>query len=59
MGIVEYARTVLKLKRLVCLPLPGKGASEAVARKLGMRFEREGQDAFGRFLLYACSLNEG
>ena len=56
LGIVEYARTTLGLSRLVCLVMPGNERSAAVARKVGMRFEREHTDEFGLCHLYAVAL---
>jgi ribosomal-protein-alanine N-acetyltransferase len=56
LGIVEYARTTLGLSRLVCLVMPGNERSAAVARKVGMRFEREYTDEYGLCHLYAMAL---
>ena len=55
-AIVEYARTHLHLKRLICLIMPGNTASAGVARKVGMQFEREYTDEFGLCHIYAMSL---
>jgi RimJ/RimL family protein N-acetyltransferase len=41
------------LSRLICLIDPGNAASIRVAEKIGMRFEREGRDDKGPFLLYS------
>jgi len=54
-GIVRYAYETLKLSRLVCLIEDGNQASVNVAEKIGMKFEREGQDEIGPFLLYSMS----
>jgi RimJ/RimL family protein N-acetyltransferase len=56
LGIVEHARTVLRLKRLICLPMPGNAASVGVAQKVGMKFEREHTDELGLCHIYSCSL---
>ncbi len=48
----DHAFGKLNLTRLVCLIQHGHGASIRVAEKIGMRFEREGQDDAGPFLLY-------
>ena len=55
-GIVRYAREVLALRRLICLVMPGNEASAAVARKVGMRFEREYTDDLGPCHIYALAL---
>lgn len=57
LGIVEHARTVLGLQRLVCLIMPGNDRSAAVAAKVGMRFEREYTDEFGPCQLWGCRLD--
>jgi RimJ/RimL family protein N-acetyltransferase len=38
---------------LICLIEPQNQASINVATKLGMKFEKEGQDEKGSFLIYA------
>jgi [ribosomal protein S5]-alanine N-acetyltransferase len=55
-AIVQYAREALGLARLICLITPGNAASVAVARKVGMSFEREYTDEFGLCHIHACSL---
>lgn len=55
-GIVRYATDILKLTRLICLITPGNDASVAVARKVGMSFEREHTDEFGLCHIYSRSL---
>jgi ribosomal-protein-alanine N-acetyltransferase len=57
LAIARHAREVLGLKRLVCLIVPGNRASEGVARRLGMRFEREFSDEFGPGHLHAMALD--
>jgi RimJ/RimL family protein N-acetyltransferase len=56
LGIVEHARRVLHLKRLICLITPGNMASVGVAQKIGMHFEREHTDELGLCHIYSCSL---
>lgn len=56
-AIVEYARDVVRLERLICLILPGNEASVGVARKVGMAFEREHRDELGPCHIYSRSLN--
>lgn len=56
LAIVEYARTRLRLKRLICLIMSGNTASAGVARKVGMQFEREYTDDFGPCHIYAMRL---
>jgi ribosomal-protein-alanine N-acetyltransferase len=52
-GIIQHAREVLRLSRLICLVMPGNEAAARVARKVGMRFEREHVDALGACWLFA------
>ena len=52
-AIVAYGYEQLGLSRLVCLIDAENAASKRVAEKAGMRFEREGSDEKGPFLLYA------
>ncbi len=52
-GIVDYAWQQLGLTRLVCLIDRENQASLRVAEKTGMRFEKEGRDDKGPFLLYS------
>jgi RimJ/RimL family protein N-acetyltransferase len=55
-GIVQYSREELGLNRLICLIMPGNGASAAVAAKVGMRFEREYTGDFGSCHIYSQRL---
>ena len=55
LGIVQYARGKLKLPRLVCLIDERNQAAIKVAMKLGMSFERKGEDEIGPFHLYSMS----
>jgi len=55
-GIVWYAAERLRLKRLICLIMPGNVASAKISERVGMRFEREYTDEFGLCHIYARSL---
>jgi [ribosomal protein S5]-alanine N-acetyltransferase len=55
-GIIEHARDVLALRRLVCLITPGNAASVGVAEKVGMSLERQFTDEFGLCHLYSLAL---
>jgi ribosomal-protein-alanine N-acetyltransferase len=55
MAVRDYALNVLKINRLVCLVDAANHPSVRVAEKIGMSFEREGQDEFGPFRLYALN----
>ena len=52
-AIEDYAFEKLNLSRLICLIEKENLASVRVAEKIGMTFEREGQDDIGPFLLYS------
>ncbi len=52
-AILEYGFTHLGLTRLICLIDHDNEASRCVAEKIGMRFEKEGVDEHGPYLLYA------
>lgn len=54
-AIARYAFENLKLSRLICLIDRDNRASINVATKIGMLFEREGEDDKGPFLLYGMS----
>lgn len=54
-AVLKYGFRVLYLPRLICLIDPENRASARVAEKIGMTFEREVEDRFGRSLLYAAS----
>lgn len=56
-GIIQHARDKLGLSRLICLIMPGNVASEMVALKSGMVFERDYTDPFGPCRIYARSLD--
>ena len=54
-AIANYGFEQLHLSRLICLIDPENQASRKVATKIGMIFEKEIEDKFGRALLYAAS----
>jgi RimJ/RimL family protein N-acetyltransferase len=55
LGIRDYAFEQLGLSRLICLIDRDNIASIRVAEKVGMRFEKEGRDDKGPFMLYSIS----
>ena len=54
-AVLEYGFEKTDVARLICLIDPENGASEEVAKKIGMTFDKEIEDEFGRALLYARS----
>ncbi len=54
-AVLDYGFEQLRLSRLICLIERDNVASIKVAEKIGMTFEKEGQDEKGPFLLYARS----
>jgi ribosomal-protein-alanine N-acetyltransferase len=52
-AIADYAYHTLGLKRLICLIDRENIASQRVAEKMGMVFERESEDEKGPFILYS------
>jgi len=54
-AIAQYVFERLQLTRLICLIDPENQASIRVANKIGMVFEKEFEDEFGRALVYATS----
>lgn len=54
-AIVRYAFSQLGLSRLICLIDSENSASLRVAEKIGMSFERAGQDEKGPYLLYSLA----
>ena len=57
-GIVRYAFERLHLSRLICLIDAENQASQAVATKIGMSFEKAVEDDKGPALLYSMSKRE-
>jgi RimJ/RimL family protein N-acetyltransferase len=53
LALLHYGFEQLQLSRLICLIDQENLASIKVAEKIGMRFEKHGQDAIGPFLLYS------
>jgi ribosomal-protein-alanine N-acetyltransferase len=56
LAIIQYAKTQLRLGRLMCLITHGNVASVGVAEKVGMAFEREYTDEYGPCMIYSMSL---
>jgi ribosomal-protein-alanine N-acetyltransferase len=54
-GIRNYGFNTLQLSRLICLINRDNQASIAVARSIGMSFEKEGRVDEGPFMLYSMS----
>jgi RimJ/RimL family protein N-acetyltransferase len=54
-AILQYGFEQLKLSRLICLIDSENTASQKVAEKIGMTFEKEGRDEMGPFLIYSIS----
>jgi RimJ/RimL family protein N-acetyltransferase len=54
-GVVQYAFEELHLSRIVSLIEPENNVSRHVVEKAGMRFDREGQDEAGPFLVYSIN----
>ncbi len=54
-AITTYAFDHLHLSRLICLIDAQNIASQRVAEKIGMTFEKEGQDELGPFLVYSIT----
>jgi RimJ/RimL family protein N-acetyltransferase len=56
-GILQYGFEKLGLARLICLIDAENIASQRVAEKIGMSFEREARDELGPFWIYSISKN--
>ena len=54
-GILQYGFEKLNYSRLISLPDAENVASQRVAEKIGMHFEREGRDEIGPFLIYSIN----
>lgn len=52
-AILQYGFEKLKLSRLICLIDEENIGSQKVAEKIGMKFEKEGHDPMGSFLIYS------
>jgi ribosomal-protein-alanine N-acetyltransferase len=54
-AILQYGFEQLNLTRLICLIDEENMASQKVAAKMGMKFEKEGHDEVGLFLIYSIN----
>jgi len=54
-GVIQYGFEKLKLPRIISLIEPENMLSRHVVEKAGMRFEKEGQDVTGQYLVYAIN----
>ncbi len=54
-AIRDYGFDTLNLPRLICLIDPQNIASQRVAEKIGMYFEKESRDEYGAFQIYAIA----
>lgn len=54
-ALIQHGFEDLRLSRLICSIEHGNKASIRVATKLGMTFEKEAQDEYGPFLIYAIN----
>src|SRR5262245_31146105 len=54
-GILNYGFERLNLSRLICRIEPENIASQRVAEKIGMTYEKEWQDETGPFLVYSIN----
>jgi RimJ/RimL family protein N-acetyltransferase len=54
-AITDYAFHHLQLSRLICLIDAQNIASQRVAEKIGMTYEKEGRDEMGSFLVYSLT----
>jgi RimJ/RimL family protein N-acetyltransferase len=51
-AILQYGFEKLNLSRLICLTVPENVASQKVAEKIGMSFEKEARDEIGLLRVY-------
>jgi ribosomal-protein-alanine N-acetyltransferase len=58
-AIVRYGFEQVGLARLICLIEAENQASQRVAAKIGMAFEREIEDKYGRAMMYAITRPDG
>lgn len=54
-GILNYGFGKLNLSRLICLIEPENIASQKVAEKIGMTFEKESSDEMGSFWVFSIN----
>lgn len=57
LGIIGHARSALGISRLISLVTPGNERSVGVAKKVGMKFEREHTDEYGLCHIYSMQLD--
>src|SRR5690349_5407892 len=55
LAILNYGFEKLNLSRLICLIDPDNIASQSVAEKIGMTFEKEAHDDLGTFSIYSIN----
>ncbi|MBV9791211.1 MAG: GNAT family N-acetyltransferase [Chloroflexi bacterium] len=58
-AIVRYGFEQVGLSRLICLIEEENQASQHVAAKIGMAFEREIEDKYGRAMMYSITRPDG
>jgi ribosomal-protein-alanine N-acetyltransferase len=58
-AILNYGFEVLRFPRLICLIDSDNIASQIVAQKIGMKFEKETHDELGPFLVYSMEKQDG
>jgi len=58
-AILNYGCEVLHLRRLICLIDPDNIASQKIAKRIGMKFEKEASDSMGLFLVFATEKQNG
>lgn len=54
-AILRYGLDELKLTRLICLIDPDNVASQRVAEKMGLAFEKEARDEMGLYWIYSIN----
>ncbi len=54
-AILDYGFITLNLSRLICVIEAENIASQRVAEKIGMQFEKEARDEYGAFQIYATT----
>lgn len=54
-AILNYGFEKLHLSRLICIIDPDNSASQSVAKKIGMSYEKEAHDELGTFSIYSIS----
>ena len=54
-AILNYGFWKLNLSRLICIIDPDNIASQSVAKKIGMSYEKEAHDELGTFSIYSIS----